>query len=282
LLHHPEVVRVIRAIMMLFRIPEQDLEDAIGDVQQRALETTPPAERPTDIPGWKALVRKVAYNVGREKVKALCRRGKYNKGPTDGADDHAKSSLSILEPHERAKIREIVEEVVREEAGGKHTSAILGDLIAGAPPRETAKDAGIPSSQMRKKTSKLRELMRNRFVQAGIGVAAFALLVGGGVTLWEHQQQVELEESFDANCAPPRTSHRSVERLPLYDLPPEDKAANLRDQAAGECAAKQWIECARDLDMAQAWDPSGEKLPEVRAMRITLNLMLEAKPRLRH
>jgi hypothetical protein len=281
LLNHPEVVRVIRAIMIQFRIPEQDMGDAIGDVQTRAIETTPPEKRPKEVPGWKALTRKVAYNVGREKVDELCRRGKYNKGPTDGADDHANSLSMLLEPHERAMIRDIVEQAIREAAAGKDTGAILGDMMTGTPPREMAKDAGIPSSQMRKKTSKLRELMRNRFVQAGIGVAAFALLAGGGVAAWDYQQQVELQESFDANCAPPRKWLRSVEWTPLLDLPPEDKAANLRDLAAGECAAKHWEECADDLDTAAAWDPSGEKLPEVQAMRKTLNLMFEAKPRRR-
>ena len=282
LLHHPEVVRVIRAIMLVFRLPEQNRGDDIADVQERALKTTPPGERPTDIPGWKALVRKVAYNVGREKVKELCRHGKYNKGATDGADDHAKASLSILEPHERAKIREIVEEVLREEAGGKHTGAMLGDMMTGAPPRETAKDAGIPSSQMRKKTSALRELMRNRFVQAGIGVATLLAVFGGGFAGYDYYEQVQLDQSFDATCAPPRTWHRSVEWLPLYDLPPADKAAALRDKATGECAAKDWEGCQRDLDMAAVWDPSGEKLPDVKAMRQTLDGMFSAKPRLHY
>src|ERR1700757_4071362 len=84
LLHHPEVLRVIRAIAIQFGFrTEQDIEDFVGDVEKRTLEVTPPGERPTDVPGWKALVRKVAYNVGREKVKARCRLGKYILGPTD-------------------------------------------------------------------------------------------------------------------------------------------------------------------------------------------------------
>jgi hypothetical protein len=281
LLHHPDVVRVIRAIMVEFRIQDQDLKDRVADVQERALETTEPGKRPTDVPGWKALVRPTAYNVGREIVRELCTRGKYNDGPTDGADDHARSSRSILEPHECAKIREIVEAVLREQAGGKHTGVILGGIMTGAPPRELAQDTGVPSSQMRKKTSALRELMRNRFVQAGIAIATLGLLAVGGVAGWEHQQQVDLEQSFDANAAPPRDSHRSVEWVPLHDLPPEEKAAILRDKAIGECAAKQWEACANDLDTAKAWDATGEQLPEVQALRKTLNVIFDAKPRWR-
>jgi hypothetical protein len=283
LLHHHEVVRVIRAIMLEFgiRAPE-DVKDGIADVQTRALEVTPPGERPTDIRGWKALVRKVAYNVGREIVDRLCRRGKLNAGPTGKTDAHgAKSARSILEPHERATIRAIVEDVLREQAAGQLTDVLLAGMMTGAPPREMAQDAGIPSSQMRKKSSAFRDMMRNRFVRAGLSVAAIALLSMGGVEAYEHHQQVQLQESFDANCAPLREWHRSVEWLPLYTLPPADKAEVLRARAIDECGRKDWWPCAKDLDAAKAWDPSGEQLPEVRALRRTLDGMFEAKPRLR-
>jgi DNA-directed RNA polymerase specialized sigma24 family protein len=282
LLHHPEVVRVIRAIVLEFGIRDQDAEDGIADVQMRALETTEPRDRPTDVRGWKALVRKVAYNVGREIVGRLCRRGKVNAGPTDGADEHAtKSERSILEPHERAAIRAIVEDVLRAQAGGKHTGVMLAGMMTGAPPREMAQEAGIPSSQMRKQSSAFREMMRSRLVQAGVSIALITLLSMGSVKGYEHHQQVQARESFDSNAAPPREWHRSVEWVPLHTLPPAEKAAALREMAIDECGRKLWEQCASDLDMARAWDPSGEALPEVRELRKTLNRMFEAKPRTR-
>lgn len=280
LLYHPDVVRIIRAIMIVFRFPEQDLGDRVGDVQERFLDTTPPDERPKELPGMKAMIRKVAYNVGREKVKELVRHGKYDKGPTEGADDQAKSLRAFLEPHEEAKIREIIEQIIREEAAGKHTGVILGDMMVGAPPRETSKDTGIPSSQMRKKTSQLRKLLRNRLVQAGISVAALLAVFGGAFAGYEHKQELDREASFDANAAPPPDMHRTVEWAPLHGLPPEDKAAALREKAVAACANKEFERCENELDMAQMWDPTSDKLPEVIALRKTLS-QFEAKPRKR-
>jgi hypothetical protein len=283
LLHHSEVLRVIRAIAIEFGIrAEQDIEDFVGDVQKRALETTPPGERPTDVPGWKALVREVAYNVGRETVKMLCRRGKYNIGPTDRADDHAtKSSQSILEPHERAAIRAIVEEVLREQAGGRHTGVALAGIMTGAPPREMAKDAGISPGLMRKQTSKLRKVLRNRFVMAGIALAGVSVLALGGVEGFHQYQAAQQADSFDANCAAPRWEPMTDEPPRFRDLPDSDKAARLREQATDECGRKDWEPCARDLDMARLYDPSIDEQPDVQAMRKLINTYFSAKPRFR-
>lgn len=279
LLHHPDVVRVIRAILVQFGIHDQDLEDGIADVQKKALESKPKGKRPTTIADWKKLVRKIAPNVGRDILRKLYARGQWNSGPTDGADDHAASDGSLLEPHELALIRSIVEEVRREQAGGKHTDVMLAGMMTGAPPREMAKEAGIPSGQMRKKTSDLRILLRGRLLAVGISVAGAALICWGSVAGYEHHQAQVQAASFDANCAAPPAVPKTLEPPRERDIPDVDKAAVLRDRAAEDCAQKDYGACAEDLERASFYDPAGDKLPAVKALRDMLNRMYSTKPR---
>lgn len=281
LLHHPDVVRVSRAIAYAFGFrTEHDIEDFVGDVEERALKVTKPRKRPTEVSGWKALVREVGKYVGREKLKALSRRGKSIVGPTDGADDHVSAPTELdLDALERAAIRAIVEEVLREQAGGKHTAVMVAGFMTGAPPREMAKDAGISPAAMRNSTSKLREVLQNKFVRAGLALAGLSLFVWGGVEGFHQYQVAQDAQSFDANSALPRRERTIDEPPRARDLPDTDKAAQLHDKAVDACGRKDWSHCADYLDMARMYDPSITQLPDVQAMQKLLNTYNSAKPR---
>jgi len=60
------------------------------------------------------------------------------------------------------------------------------------------------------------------------------------------------------------------------------RAAELRERALAECAQKDWVRCSNDLDAAQAYDRSGEDLPEVKAARDLLARFFSTKPRFLH
>jgi len=279
LLHHPDVLRVIRAIFMAFGFLPQDIEDGIGEVEKRALEKNPPGKRPTTVEGWIKVARQQAYDVAREWLRMHYSHGKRDVGLTDGADDHALPDSDLLDPYDRAMVRQVMEEVRRELAGGKHTDVMLEGLMTGAPPREMAKDAGIKPAQMRKATSEFRSLLRSRLAVVGISLAGAALICWGSVEAYEfHQEQVQ-GQSFDANCAVPPPVQMRDEPPRVRDLPPEDKAAELRERGLAECAQKDWVHCSEDLDAAQIYDRAGEDLPEVKAARDLLARFFSTKPR---
>jgi hypothetical protein len=48
---------------------------------------------------------------------------------------------------------------------------------------------------------------------------------------------------------------------------PQERAATLRDEAVGECAAARWQSCRDKLDEAQKLDPAGESEPRVSEAR---------------
>jgi hypothetical protein len=279
LLHHPDVLRVVRAIFVAFGFRDYDIEDGTGEVEKRALEKNKPGERPTTVEGWIKVARQQAYDVAREMLRTHYSRGKRNAGLTDGADDHASPDSNLLDPNERARVREVVDEVRREMAGGKHTDVMLAGLMTGAPPREMAKDAGIKPAQMRKATSEFRGLLRSKLAVVGISLAGAALICWGSVEAYEfHQEQVR-GESFDANCAIPPPVQMRDEPPRMRDLPREDKAAQFRERGLAECAQKDWEHCSNDLDVAAMYDRSGEDLPEVKAARAQLALFFSTKPR---
>ncbi len=279
LLNHPDVVRVIRAILRQYAWQDQDVGDGVGDVQKLALEKTQPGKRPTTVDAWKSLVRLVAYDYVFDLLRKIYTHGKRDMGLTDGADDHAAPS-SKLDPADRAKVRALMEQVQRERAGGKHTDVMLDGLMTGAPPREMAQDAGINPAAMRKQSSSFRALLQTRLGKVGITAAALAALVlavRGAEEGWDAYQSSQ--QTFDSEAIPPPPGIMVDQPPRPRDIPNADKAAVLRDKALAECAQKDWLHCSRDLDMAMAYDPTGETLPEVQAARKVLAVVFSAKPR---
>lgn len=55
--------------------------------------------------------------------------------------------------------------------------------------------------------------------------------------------------------------------VPRRELPPELRAAQLRDEGFKACAAMQWVSCVAKLDEAKQLDPAGDSDPRVQEWR---------------
>jgi DNA-directed RNA polymerase specialized sigma24 family protein len=172
LLHHPVVRACIAAILRSFGIVNKhDLEDAVADVQLRALESFQRRPPPTELGAMRALCAKIAQNYGIDRGRKLKFREQYDTGLCAEPDEHG--PLCNGEPRDPVDERRQLEALgalFQEGAMPEHGAEILHGVASGESLAEIGQDLGITADTVRSRLRKMRSLFSARL--AGIGLVA--------------------------------------------------------------------------------------------------------------
>jgi hypothetical protein len=265
LFNHPEVKKVIRAILVSKGMrSEQELEDGVADVVLACIEEVRAKKKqpPKDVAEAKAFARPVAGGDGMDAARKRNRRGVRNVDSTGTPDDYADEPASSMDPIDRKRALEAVAEVVP-----AHKLELLADVSAGAKRRELAAEHSISGSAMGHRLGGIFKTARGALVAKGFGalLAIVILLVVGA--RWRANDQ-------EAHNQPPDVpSSRSVPtQVPVDQLSPPVRAAGYRNRADGYCKTRNWDLCEKALDKAQEIDPASEASDQARELREVITL----------
>jgi RNA polymerase sigma factor (sigma-70 family) len=133
-----------------------------------------------------------------------------------------------------------------------------------------AADANVPAPRVRQRVSRLRRHYKARWAaQAAALAALLAVIICAWVASRKKQEEIA-----------PRSVPTTVPTVPLPvpepttvapEPTPEERAAELRQDAFRKCEVRAWQECLDGLDAARAIDPAGDTDPRITSARARAN-----------
>jgi hypothetical protein len=256
----PEVTEAIVGRLRLRRVPVQEREGKLSDVQTALLEME---DFPTTMERCIWAARDIADKQTVDGIRMVVGRGKHNVGATADADDYAGASDAMpVAPasfiHEEKHL--VVEAALADGTVDKRAAKMMELHAQGKTHAEIGERFGCAASTVANTLSQARRDVRAAWIKrAGkLGLLAFLLtLVPLGAT---HRN--EIAGWFERT--PIRPDDSAIDHAPP---PPDPRAVALREKARKACDDYDSIGCMIALDEAQKLDPAGENTPEVKAMR---------------
>jgi DNA-directed RNA polymerase specialized sigma24 family protein len=257
----PEVQRAIAACLRAGGVAPRDVADVAQDV---TLELLVARVVPADMPGCLALARDIAAKRAIDVLRKHKRRGRYDTGATDGADDHAAGDDAAGDADaalDRARQLALIDEKRADGTLGDKAARMLQLDAEGLSAPEIARDLGLAPQTVRNTLSAVKRDLRAEWMRrvGSWGGGALLLLVVLGLAA---QEPGGVTAPFPGEPAPSGEApapEPSQERAAT--------AAELRSRAIEECRTWALPACERDLDEARALDPAGESAPAVQAAR---------------
>jgi DNA-directed RNA polymerase specialized sigma24 family protein len=164
LINRAEVVAVIGAVLRGYRIPSQDMPDAIADVQLRAIALARKRAMPATLQQWKALARTLAVRWALKRKRQARHRRKYNVGPCEDADVFLSPTLhwEHRDPVDTKRYLAILKELFDSGQMPELGQEILQDAADEVPAKQTAEEIGISEPAVRKRLFRMRAKFRAR------------------------------------------------------------------------------------------------------------------------
>jgi DNA-directed RNA polymerase specialized sigma24 family protein len=176
LLNHPVVVACIVAIVRGYGIESKpDIEDAVGDVQLRALQSFRRRPPPGDEGAMRALCAKIAENYCVDRWRKETFRSQYDMGLcVEDLEGHAplQPTYEARDPVDERRQLAALAELFREGKMPELGAEILHGVASGESLSEIAEDLGITMDAVKGRLARMRRTFKARL--AGIG-----LVVGG-------------------------------------------------------------------------------------------------------
>jgi len=263
LLMHPDVRKVIRAKLRDLHIPEHELDQLEADVIDEAcLWAMKLVEQGKDAPDsevrWKGAVRDIAKNVAIDWIKRHKNQTEALAKPCANAEVIGAAPESSEHPRDVKKALGVWNEMERNE----HADDLMDARQAGDGVSEAGRELGIGAGRAHNIEEKTREKFVRRMKLAGL-----AALLPAGLGMWllfYVTAPVDLPVPAHTSA---RTEAPQRQRLEGGEDDPDSlrqKAAELRQKANAECAAKQWEACRDDIAAANRIDPDYRPERELR------------------
>jgi DNA-directed RNA polymerase specialized sigma24 family protein len=225
------------------RVRGEDVDDLVQTVLCDALAAPVVPESASELRRW-------LIGIARHKIADLHRRrGRERLGPLPEPAEPAP-------PIEERALVGWAERQAPRTPDAQQTLDWLAREGEGEKLATIADDERLPAAQIRQRVSRLRRLLRERWVAELAAVAAVALLVLG---IWRLTRTDER--------GPEAIRPEPIETLTPPERPPVERARALRAEATAECNREQWPRCIELLDEAARLDPAGDELPAVEQLR---------------
>ena len=241
LLHHPDVTRVIRAVLMSTGLRDHLLEDGIQQTYLLALKST--RKNPPDtILRWQKVCRAVAKKHGISELRKRIAHAKRNVGPTGDVDDHAANAglRPRWEAHDAKKALEVLFLLLDEGVFPANFEAILDAVQAGEKHAEIARQAGLTEAAVGKRLWAARVVFRQRLLYAGLGGLAVVGMVYAAYMKVETNHVVRSDRPDAGTTLAPTSRPPEV----LVDTHAAQIAA-MRAEAEEAARKSQWQVCAK-------------------------------------
>jgi DNA-directed RNA polymerase specialized sigma24 family protein len=165
---HPDVVASMMTTLLRRGIPANELQDAVAEVQLRALEARTLATATVDVRGWRRVCAKIAAEYAIDESRKRASRATYHAGLSGEADGTAADQESPHEVAERQPLLGALQELVLTGELPDHALAILHAEAADAPPRVVARELGLTGRAVARKLQTIRRVLREHVEQRGL------------------------------------------------------------------------------------------------------------------
>lgn len=244
-------------------VPAQDREDWQTDVTMALLYMPNP---PSDDDGCCKAANDIINKMCATAYRQAKRRELQHAGLTDQADDHAQDG------GDRANARYVQRRATIDAAQADGTLTARDAQIFemkhdGLSDAEIAAKLGIAQQTVSNRVSSLRKKLREKWQARMTKVAALSLLlVFLAILGWRKRE--EFARLFHRPAPAPVPTSAPPRPAPEPSIPVAlQQAAELRQEAAEQCAHNQLARCSDLLEQASKLDPGGDSQPEVRALR---------------
>ena len=241
------------------RVGKQDQADVVQSVFEAALA----AEQ---VPDDDVELRKWLVGIARHKTIDLFRR-QGREQPTEFLELAGHATDSPLDPVEDRDLMRWAEETAREVSpDGDRTLGWIAREGGGEKLEHIAAEERLPAPTVRKRVSRLRAAIRERWVLelAGAAVVLGMLMLIAVKFLFWREQVPEAEREIPTEIRPP-------------DAPPLERAMELRRVAIESCE-REPARCLGLLDEAKKLDPAGDQHELIREARRRAREQLKPAP----
>jgi hypothetical protein len=211
-----EVVAVVGAVLRDFRIPSQDMPDAIADVQLRSIELARKRAMPATLQQWKALARTLAVRWALKRKRQARDRRKYDVGPCEDPDIFLSPTLhwEHRDPVDTKRYLAILEELFDSGQMPELGREILQDAADEVPAKQTAEELGLTHSVVRGRLFRMRATFAARL--SGLGMLTLLLVLFAFARVMPRNDEV---------AAPAPTVTSRVTAAPDGSVPASDGGA---------------------------------------------------------
>ncbi len=252
-LAEPALRRAVEAAVKR-RVPGDDAEDivqaALADILSAAC-----------VPEDAEEFRRFVFAVTRNKVFDHFRR-RAREVPEDDALEPVASEAPLAA---RDILRWAEQKLPDSEA--QHTFEWMLREGDGEKLEQIARDANLPAPRVRKRVSRLRRYLRERWAaELLLSALGLVVLAAGAIYYFEHHHK------------PDDIAKHEPEVLPEPPASPEQQGRELRRAALERCQNGTAQQCLDGLDRARALDPNGDAAPEVVHARSAAGARLAPAP----
>jgi DNA-directed RNA polymerase specialized sigma24 family protein len=253
-LGHPDVRRFLRDYVKK-RVGADDVDDVVQTVLLDALASPRRPREPSEVRRW-------LVGIARHKCADVHRRAGRERLAVDELPDLPAGPPPV---EERALVR-WAEEQAR---GGRDADRTLGWMARegeGDKLEHIAEDEALPPARVRQRVSRMRRLLKERWLAE---LALVAALGAVALVLWRWLHREDGPIVADPTTPP---TVAPVESDPLVE------GRRVREAALEACRAGEHRLCLDGLDRARALDPRGDAADEVRDARERAAAALEPVP----
>lgn len=170
-LPHPEVARGICGVLVAYGYAQNDLQDGLQDVYLKALRAFRRIAPPADLPGMRALCRKMARDMAVDRLRKAQRRERDFVGLCEDPDEFTPLEYGAPEqrdPVDAARQLEVLAQLFRQGLMPEHGVDILEGIASRCTMKEIGDELGITDRAVEGRVGTMRDLYRHRMARLGL------------------------------------------------------------------------------------------------------------------
>jgi RNA polymerase sigma factor (sigma-70 family) len=169
-LPHPDVAKGICGVLVAYGYTPNDLQDGLQDVYLKALRAFRRIAPPADLPGMRALCRKMARDMAIDRLRKAQRRERDFVGLCEDPDEFTPLEYGAeqRDPVDAARQLEVLAQLFRDRRMPEHGVDILEGIASRCTMQEVAEDLGITMWAVKGRLDTMRDAFRGRLAKLGI------------------------------------------------------------------------------------------------------------------
>jgi len=170
-LPHPEVAKGICGVLVAYGYTQNDLQDGLQDVYLKALRAFRRIKPPADLPGMRALCRKMARDMAIDRLRKAGRRERDFVGLCEDPDEFTPLEYGApkqRDPVDASKQLEVLAQLFRQGLMPEHGVEILEGIASRCSMREIGEEIGITRRAVEGRLGTMRDLYRHRMARLGL------------------------------------------------------------------------------------------------------------------
>jgi RNA polymerase sigma factor (sigma-70 family) len=169
-LPHPDVAKGVCGVLVAYGYTPNDLQDGLQDVYLKALRAFRRIKPPTDLPGMRALCRKMARDMAIDRLRKAARRERDFVGLCEDPDEFTPLDYGAeqRDPVDAARQLEVLAQLFREGGMPEAGVDILEGIASRCTMQEVAEELGITMWAVKGRLDTMRDSFRARMARLGL------------------------------------------------------------------------------------------------------------------